>query len=126
MLRYVVLHHTGYGEPHFDLMFETAPGQALRTWRSSIWPIISNTPITPLADHRAEYLVYEGPVSSGRGEVRRIETGEFEVLFSNAAGMFIRFITPRSEEWAIAHSRVDPAANAVVVVDPGCAQKKAP
>ena len=77
-LRYVVLHHTGYGEPHYDLMFETAAGSPLATWRSATWPTISN--LTALADHRSAYLDYEGPVSNNRGQVRRAVAGTHTIL----------------------------------------------
>lgn len=78
MLRYVVLHHTGYGDAHFDLMFETADGSPLATWRSSTWPAISN--LTSLADHRRMYLDYEGPVSDNRGHVKRVAAGTHVIL----------------------------------------------
>jgi hypothetical protein len=77
-LRYVVLHHTGVPEEHFDLMFETAPGSSLATWRSAVWPVVTVT-AERLADHRREFLEYEGPVSGDRGQVRRVAAGEFHV-----------------------------------------------
>ncbi len=36
--------------------------------------------VTPLPDHRREYLDYEGPVSGDRGHVRRVAAGSFELL----------------------------------------------
>ena len=83
-LRYVVLRHDGIPEPHFDLMFETSPGSALAAWRSPAWPVEPTTPLTPLPDHRAEYLTYEGPVSRGRGEVRRAVAGTHRVIGASA------------------------------------------
>ncbi|MGA2501099.1 MAG: hypothetical protein ABSH20_25460, partial [Tepidisphaeraceae bacterium] len=74
-LRYVILRHEGIERPHFDLMFETAPGSQLATWRSDVWPIESSTHVERLADHRAAYLSYEGPVSGNRGQVRRVASG---------------------------------------------------
>ena len=35
---------------------------------------------TRLADHRIEYLDYEGPISGDRGVVKRVDGGEYEVL----------------------------------------------
>lgn len=32
-----------------------------------------------LADHRMAYLEFEGPISGGRGDVRRVDSGHFEV-----------------------------------------------
>jgi hypothetical protein len=79
-LRYVILHHTGVADPHFDLMFETVPGGALATFRCPIWPIAEAAAITPLGDHRREYLEHEGPVSGGRGEVRRVAGGTYRTV----------------------------------------------
>lgn len=33
-----------------------------------------------IADHRRDYLTYEGPVSGDRGEVRRLATGNIEAM----------------------------------------------
>jgi hypothetical protein len=74
-LRYVVLRHEGIPNPHFDLMFETLPGSVLATWRSPIWPIDTDTPVTRLTDHRREYLDFEGALTGDRGHVQRVTTG---------------------------------------------------
>jgi hypothetical protein len=77
--RFVVLHHEGIPEPHFDLMFERAEVDAnLVTFRSPCWPITSRTTLLKLADHRIAYLTYEGPVSGDRGFVRQVESGLYE------------------------------------------------
>ncbi|HEY8504148.1 MAG TPA: DNA polymerase ligase N-terminal domain-containing protein [Gemmataceae bacterium] len=76
MPRYVILAHD-WPAPHWDLMLES--GGALRTWRLE-------TPPRPGAEvaaeesfaHRPAYLDYEGPVSGGRGTVRRWDVGEFD------------------------------------------------
>ena len=75
LLRYAILRHDGIEQPHFDLMFETAPGSKLATWRSDVWPIDGVAQVERLADHRAEYLTYEGPVSGNRGQVSRVTSG---------------------------------------------------
>lgn len=80
LLRYVVLRHEGVAEPHFDIMFETAPGSALATWRSSQWPLHTGTPLVLLSNHRPAYLTYEGELSRDRGSVRRIASGHHRVL----------------------------------------------
>ena len=74
-LRYVVLHHTGIDEPHFDLMLELIPGSELSTWRLPHWPPLAGDQFTPLPKHRRDYLEYEGPVSGDRGQVKRIAAG---------------------------------------------------
>lgn len=78
-LRYVVLHHTGVAEPHFDIMLEREAGSDLQTWRSAIWPIAGGQTLVPLPDHRRAYLDCEGEVSGGRGRVRRVSRGVYEV-----------------------------------------------
>jgi hypothetical protein len=81
-LRYVVLHHTGFDEAHFDLMIESAPAGALTTWRCPRWPLASGDELTSLADHRCDYLDYEGLVSNNRGQVRRVAAGMCDYAIS--------------------------------------------
>ena len=80
MLRYVVLHHTGIENPHYDLMLELTPGSELSTWRVSRWPPLADDAFTPLPEHRRVYLEYEGPVSANRGKVKRAAAGEFQII----------------------------------------------
>lgn len=76
---------------HWDLMFDY--GAKLRTWALSAEPwefyetAASRTSAadeliraTSLADHRREYLDYEGPVSGNRGSVSRVDRGTYRVL----------------------------------------------
>jgi hypothetical protein len=79
MQRYVVLHHTGFGEPHFDLMLESSSGSLLMTWRAIDWPLAAGDELLRIGDHRREYLDYEGPVSNNRGEVKRVACGACDV-----------------------------------------------
>lgn len=76
---FVVLHHTGYGESHFDLMLSVDPDGPLPTWRCSSWPIDDATTFVALSAHRRVYLTFEGEVSGGRGRVRRVTTGTFSI-----------------------------------------------
>ncbi len=77
MPRFVILEHD-HPELHWDLMLETGGG--LRTLR------LARPPETPglcidahaLPAHRLHYLDYEGPVSGGRGTVKRWDRGEYE------------------------------------------------
>ena len=78
-LRYVVLRHEGVEPPHFDLMFETAEGSALATWRAAEWPLRMMLPLTHLPDHRPSYLTYEGELSNDRGWVRRVASGTHRI-----------------------------------------------
>lgn len=77
--RFVVLHHTGVPQPHFDLLFERRPDGPLVAFRLPIWPIKQSAPITELPDHRRHYLTYEGPISDDRGRVQRIVGGWADV-----------------------------------------------
>ena len=61
---------------HWDLMFQH--GDVLRTWAVESVPN-SDAPLDAmrLADHRLDYLEYEGPVSGDRGVVTRWDGGEY-------------------------------------------------
>ena len=99
-LRYVVLRHEGVPEPHFDLMFETKPGGPLRTWRSAVWPLEDQTQLVELGEHRRAYLDYQGPISGGRGRVRRVAAGSFAWLTEGKLRTVVRLLEPEST-WVI-------------------------
>ncbi len=82
MPRFVVLVHD-HPTLHWDFLLEE--DAALRTWRL-LQPPDTSGPIAAqaLSDHRLDYRDYEGPVSRGRGEVRRWDRGEFSTLYQNA------------------------------------------
>lgn len=79
MRRFVILEHD-HPHLHWDLMIEW--GGHLKTWRLSAPPTRhESVRAEPLADHRLMYLDYEGPVSGGRGQVIRWDSGHVvEVL----------------------------------------------
>jgi hypothetical protein len=95
MPRFVILQHVtppGYREgTHFDLMLED-DGHLL-TWSLPQAPRagISLT-ATRLPDHRLVYLDYEGPVSGDRGEVTRVDGGEFRWLERGPDPVVVRLI----------------------------------
>ncbi len=62
-------------------MIQRGEGESLITFRVSerIDLGVRGFDAERLADHRAEYLSYEGPVSGGRGVVSRVAMGSFEV-----------------------------------------------
>jgi hypothetical protein len=76
MPRFAVLAHD-YPDAHWDLFLEAGP--VLRAWRLRA-PLSpgEDVPAEAAADHRPLYLDYEGPVSGGRGTVRRVDAGTFE------------------------------------------------
>jgi hypothetical protein len=104
-LRYVVLRHEGFGEPHFDLMIEDVRGGQLLTWRSPAWPPVDGTKLTPLAAHRRAYLDYEGPLSGGRGSVRRVDQGECET-WRESKSLIVRFHVPLDQIWEISEDSI--------------------
>lgn len=62
---------------HFDLMLETEEG--LRTWAMGLLPAPGKScGAIELPLHRAHYLSYQGPVSDGRGTVKRVMQGCYE------------------------------------------------
>ena len=61
---------------HFDLMLETEQG--LRTWAMGLLPTAGKScGAIELPLHRSDYLTHEGPVSGGRGTVKRIMQGSY-------------------------------------------------
>ncbi len=83
MPRYVILQHEtpeGYPRPtHWDLMFES--GDVLKTWALDEEPGEGGRiEAEQLADHRKEYLDYEGPVSGDRGTVSQWTTGDYTTV----------------------------------------------
>lgn len=100
-LRYAILKHTAHPQhaDHFDLMFEIESGSSLATFRAKTWP--PDSAVERIADHRRDYLDYEGPISGGRGEVKRIASGTFvfqtracthwHLLLDNQTHLILRF-----------------------------------
>jgi len=89
-LRFAVLHHTGYGPEHYDLLIETSPEAPLATWRLSRWPPIVPMPATRQADHRRIYLDYQGPIPGNRGCVTRISGGTCHLIRHNAVQIIVQ------------------------------------
>ncbi len=80
MARYVILEHqTPPDAPrgrHWDFMIER--DGVLRTWVLPSPPSDgASLEAESLADHRLDYLDYEGPISGGRGSVRRWDAGQY-------------------------------------------------
>ena len=76
MPRFVILAHD-WPTPHFDLLMQC--GEVLRSWRLHADPSFGEAVLaTANGDHRLHYLDYEGEVSGRRGQVRRIDAGEYD------------------------------------------------
>ena len=75
------MRHSVNGGEHFDLMLET-PGQAgLVTWQLADWPLEpgASCAAKALGPHRVAYLTYEGEISHGRGNVIRVDQGNWHM-----------------------------------------------
>lgn len=89
--RFVILHHRTADGEHWDFMIEQA--DALATWRLAANPVDrpgDSIPATRLADHRKVYLDYEGPLTAGRGEVARVESGLCDIHRLEVNGCTVR------------------------------------
>jgi hypothetical protein len=76
--RFVVLYHDSPRGEHYDFMLEV--DGVLKTWALTEPPRDGmNADCDALADHRIGYLDYEGPVSSGRGDVTRWDAGGYSL-----------------------------------------------
>ena len=81
--RFVVLHHTGIAEEHYDLLMELKGEEKLPAWRVFCGPEEweeGELGAVRIQDHRAAYMTYEGAISGGRGEVKRGAEGRGEVV----------------------------------------------
>jgi hypothetical protein len=83
MSRFVILRHEMLGPQrdgvHFDFMLEVSG--VLCTWALPEEPLPGREMVAEaLADHRLEYLDYEGPVSHDRGHVTRWDWGNYQPL----------------------------------------------
>jgi len=94
MPRFVVLRHEtppGYPRPtHYDLMLEQSG--VLWTWVLESLPKVGGEAVRAerLADHRLDYLEYEGNVSGGRGKVIRVDGGNYDSVPAGAVGLAVR------------------------------------
>ena len=80
MPRFVILQHImsshSVRRSHYDLMLED--NGKLITWAIPDLPCAGlQTSATKLPDHRLAFLDYEGSVSGDRGEVRRVDWGDY-------------------------------------------------
>ncbi|NOX56464.1 MAG: ATP-dependent DNA ligase [Planctomycetes bacterium] len=88
MPRFAILEHD-FPALHWDFLLEH--GETLLTWRLPAPPAIGvRVEAEQLPDHRKIYLDYEGPVSQGRGSVRRWDGGSYEVLAWSDDGIEIK------------------------------------
>lgn len=98
MPRFVILEHSWNGT-HHDVMLDR--GDSLRTWALDE-PIVPNAtqPARALPDHRRIYLDYEGPISGGRGEVRRTVAGIYREVRWTDTFVVVELASDQLSGWA--------------------------
>lgn len=89
---FVVLEHSTGGQIHWDFIIEVVGADLLPTWRLLSDPLSANGPIRAerIADHRPAFLDHEGPLSEGRGNVRRVDRGESQIVRFDEGGLVAR------------------------------------
>ena len=98
MPRFVILRHElppqAERSSHWDLMFEF--GAVLRTWAID-QELLADRVVAAraLADHRLDYLNYEGPVGGNRGQVTRCDAGEFAVIAESPERLAVELLGSR-------------------------------
>jgi hypothetical protein len=112
MPRFVILEHlpgsASRAPRHWDFMLER--GAALRTWALDGEPQVGQSiAATALADHRLAYLDYEGPITGGRGHVRRYDSGEYRVLHEQHDALTVELAGDRGR--LVASFSRDPASS---------------
>ena len=125
MPRYVILRHemplSAHRSAHWDLMFET--GGVLATWALAELPESGQEmPAERLADHRIDYLDFEGSVSDNRGTVTRWDTGQYRVESQTPAAwqiivrggrldgqLMLRAVAEEPRRWTIRFSSTETA-----------------
>ncbi|PHS10695.1 MAG: hypothetical protein COA78_10785 [Blastopirellula sp.] len=93
MQRFVILHHVlpleAEQATHWDLMLET--DDVLRTWSLDNEPTLAEANTgEAIADHRKQYLIYQGPISNNRGHVTQIDRGEYQILEESPVKMIVK------------------------------------
>ena len=89
--RFVILHHTGCDQPHWDFLLEQ--DASLATWQLYHDPLAEGKEeweLFRIEDHRKFYLDHEGPIAGNRGEVRRVCGGLYELREKNSQAWTIR------------------------------------
>lgn len=90
----VLLRHECGAQSHYDLMIEdpsAPPGRGrLLTWRSTEpswrWVELGRVDLEAIEPHRRDYLMYQGPLSGGRGSVSRVDEGTVAIRDWSADG----------------------------------------
>ena len=132
---FAILEHTTADGVHYDLLIQDArtipqdsgqglpdPDDRLSLWAARVpqhpedWLALGRLTMTPLPHHRARYLHYEGPISRGRGSVRRLAGGHLQVLAWGDQAKKIRL--PLDRAWAVISLATGPTQAIEAVVTP--------
>ena len=111
--RFVIQEHTTGSDVHWDFMLEWEPGQALQTYRLDKTPqqiLRSPANAVKIFDHPPKFLTYQGPVNKGRGSVRIVEAGTYQLVNNehdrielNLAGQILKgkfaFCHVKDDKW---------------------------
>lgn len=90
----LLLHRLPDGSSHYDWLLELGPEGPLKTFRTLDRidrPGLRSFRAEQIADHRREYLDYEGPISGGRGAVERVARGTVTASDSEAFSVEVDF-----------------------------------
>lgn len=119
MPRFVILEHTGTPEykpgVHWDLMLEV--GDRLRTWELQSLPVPgANIAALPLADHRLDYLEYEGRVSNNRGTVRQWDRGNYRIVAESQTELVVEITGDKLRgQLTLSRDAIDPSRYWLIV-----------
>lgn len=112
----MVLEHD-WPDRHWDFLLEA--GDVLRAWRLAEEPAMGKAvPATANFAHRLMYLEYEGPVSGGRGRVRRWDGGTFEWIENGAERVAVDLRGDQLRGFAVVSNRPDGATVTLSVTAP--------
>ena len=83
-------HELPDGSWHHDWMIDPGDDRPLITFRTpAMIPEVDRFEAERIGDHRRAYLTYQGPVSGGRGAVRRVAEGAARLIDLSAGSLVV-------------------------------------
>ena len=83
-------HELPDGSWHHDWMIDPGDDRPLITFRTeAMVPEVDRFEAERLGDHRRVYLSYQGPLSGGRGEVRRVAAGRARLIEAASGSLIV-------------------------------------
>jgi hypothetical protein len=83
--RFVIQEHMTHSDVHWDFMLEWEACQNLQTYRLDKAPqqiLCSPANAVKIFDHSPRFLTYQGQVNKGRGSIRIVEAGTYQLIRS--------------------------------------------